>query len=350
MREAIQKVAVGPDRGRDMSRDEAYSVMKSILEGKADEIQVAVLLIALRMKRESMGEFLGLFDAMLESVDTTSIDVSELFILADPFDGYVRTATMTPFIPAVLSLFDCPSLIHGVKTVGPKHGVTAHKIYQLAGIDVDMTVKDAKLSVEKFGWAYVDQSNYAQSLNALNDLRDRIVKRTALTTLERLLMPLSGNKTHLVLGYVHKAYPSIYASIAAAAGYDSTLLLKGVEGGLAPALNKPLRQFFIEGDLPDDVDQEKQLIESAELFSSKSAALPLNLSDGFVSEKAVQECFDVGMSVLNGQVNDARQSLCLAVGQILYAHKKASSLSDAIKEVASCLDDGSALARFSLLI
>jgi len=350
MREAIQKVAVGPDRGRDMSRDEAYSVMKGILDGKADEIQVAVLLIALRMKRESMGEFLGLFDAMQESVNTVSVGVPELFILADPFDGYVRTATMTPFIPAVLSVFNCSSVMHGVKTVGPKHGITAHKVYEAAGINVDMTAREAKLSVEKCGWTYIDQSNYAPSLNALNDLRDRIVKRTALTTLERLLMPLSAEKTHLVLGYVHKAYPSIYAGIAATAGYDSTLLLKGVEGGLAPALNKPLRQFFIEGDLPDDVDQEKQLIESAELFNSKSAAQALNLNDGFMSEKAVRECLKTGMSVLNGQTCEARNSLCLAVGQILYAHKKAESLGAAIESVASCLDDGSALERFSMLI
>ena len=350
MREAIQKIAVGPDRGKDMSRAEAYSVMQSILHGEADEVQVAVLLIALRMKRESMDEFLGLFDAMQEAVETIDIDTEELFTLSDPFDGYVRTATMTPFIPAVLSACGCPSLIHGVKTVGPKHGVTAHKVYQQAGINVQMTSREVKKSIEMNGWAYIDQSSYATSLNALNDLRDKIVKRTALTTLERLLMPLRAKKTHLVLGYVHKAYPSIYAGVASAAGYDSTLLLKGVEGGLAPALNKPLRQFFIEGELPDDVDQEKQLIESAELFNSKNAAQPLNLDDGFVSKKAVQECLEVGMSVLQGKNSEARESLCLAVGQILFAHKKVDSLSRAITNVASSLDDGSALERFSMLI
>jgi len=350
MREAIQKIAVGPDRGKDMSRTEAYSVMQSILQGDADEIQVAVLLIALRMKRESMDEFLGLFDAMQESVQTISVDTPELFTLADPFDGYVRTATMTPFIPAVLAACGCSSLIHGVKTVGPKHGITAHKVYELAGINVAMTTQEAKESVEKCGWAYIDQSSYASSLNALNNLRDRIVKRTALTTLERLLMPLRADRTHLVLGYVHKAYPSIYAGIAAGAGYDSTLLLKGVEGGLAPALNKPLRQFFIEGELPEDVDQEKQLIESAELFNSNNAAQPLSLEGDFVSEKAVQECFETGMLVLNGGGADARESLCFAVGQILYAHKKKASLADAIKYVASCLDNGSALERFDMLI
>ena len=350
MREAIQKIAVGPDRGRDMSRDEAYSVMKGILDGQSDEIQVAVLLIALRMKRESIDEFLGLFDAMQESVATVSSNVEELFTLADPFDGYVRTASMTPFIPAALSACGYHSLIHGVETVGPKHGITAHKVYKLAGIDVDMSVIEAERCISEFGWAYVDQSNYAKSLFSLNDLRDRIVKRTAITTLERLLMPVRAQQTHLVLCYVHKAYPSIYARIASSAGYDSTLLLKGVEGGLAPALNKPLRQFFIRGQLPEDVDQQKQLFESAELFTSSNAAYSLNLENGFDSTQAVLECLETGLDVLKGKKNEARESLCLAVGQILFAHKKNQTLIEAVKKVESKLDDGSVLEHFTVLI
>lgn len=350
MREAIQKVAVGPDRGRDMSNEEAFSIMQQILSGKADEIQVAVLLIALRMKRESLDEFLGLFRAMQASVDTITIDIPELFCLADPFDGYVRTATMTPFMPAVLAACGCPSLIHGVETVGPKHGITANKVYQLAGIQVDLNAQQVSQNISRAGWGYIDQSQYASSLYALNDLRDRIVKRTALTTLERLLKPFKGRKTHFVLGYVHKAYPSIYAAVAAAAGYDSALLIKGVEGGLAPALNKPLRRFFIDGELPEDVDQEKELLESMALFEVNTPAQGISCVENFESVIAVEECLSVGLDVLNGGESVARDSLSLAVGQILYAHKRTSSLSESIEFVKERLDNGSALAHFNALI
>ena len=350
MRDAIQKVAVGPDRGRDMSQEEAFSVMNHMLSGDADEIQVAVLLIALRMKRESMDEFLGLFKSMQSSVDTVESKVPELFCLADPFDGYVRTVTMTPFIPAVLAAHNCSALMHGVETVGPKHGVTAHKVYRKAGIAVDLTAEQAALRVEQTGWAYVDQSQYAPPLYALNDVRDRIVKRTALTTLERLLMPIRGVKTHFVLGYVHKAYPSIYAAVAAEAGYDSTLLLKGVEGGLAPALNKPLRRFFIEGELPNDVDQQKELIENIAICDAPSAGQPLNCIDSFDSDKAVDECLSVGFGVMRGEKCIARDSLALAAGQILYAHGKAETLIEAIDCVKASLDNGAVLESFNALI
>jgi len=342
MREAIQKVAVGPDRGRDLSRQEASAVMHGILAGEIDEVQTAVLLIALRMKRESTEEFIGLFDAMQSSVETITAPSPELICLADPFDGYVRNVSMTPFIPCVLAACGLNSVLHGVETVGPKHGVTAQQVYQRAGILVDQSSREVAASLSKFGWGYLDQASYAPALNSLLDLRDRMVKRTALTTLERMLMPLRGaQSTHMALGYVHKAYPNIYARVAKHAGYDSILLTKGVEGGLAPALNKPLRRFFFSGDMPDQVDDHKEILDSELLFSSKSAALSLGDVDD-----PVQNCLDVGLAVLAGASGIATQSLCLAAGQILSAHNDSFSLAKAVEKVGLCLDNGSALECF----
>lgn len=350
MRAAIQKIAVGPDRGRDIERAHAQSVMQQIMAGHIDEVQTAVFLIAMRMKRESIDEFLGMFDALQQSLETTVADVPELFCLADPFDGYVRTTTMTPFIAPVLAACGMPSLMHGVESVGPKHGVTAHKVYALANIKTSLTVTEACSNIEQVGWTYIDQSDYAPQLYALESLRDRIVKRTALTTLERLLKPIKARgKTHFVLGYVHKAYPEIYAAVAKAAGYDTTLLLKGVEGGLAPALNKPLRQFFFEGDLPQDIDAEKDVIESHLLFEADSAALS---AQG--GEASAEQCLSIGRAVLagraDGEYGQARASLSLAVAHILTAHGRSTNLPEAVVKVQNCLDNGSADECFKRLI
>jgi anthranilate phosphoribosyltransferase len=340
--QAIQKIAVGPDRGRDLSRSDSRDVMRAVLDGKVDEVQTAVFLIALRMKRESMDEFLGLFDALQEHQQSVISDCDQVVCLAEPFDGYVRTATVTPFIPAVLAAHGIASVMHGVKSVGPKHGVTAHKVYAAAGINVGMSLSDASGQLNSAGWSYIDQSHYAPALFALAGLRDRIVKRTALTTLERLAAPIRGHQaTHLVLGYVHKAYPSIYATVANQAGFDRTLLLKGVEGGLAPAVNKPLRRFLFGRDLPSDIDQQKELIDIDALVSAQAAAPP-RLSE----ESPVQECLELGLKTLSGAQGIARDSLSLAAGQILFALGQSTSLAKAVDNVQLCLDNGSAQARF----
>jgi anthranilate phosphoribosyltransferase len=353
MREVIQRVAVGPDRGRDISACEAEQVMEAILQGQIDDVQIAVFLIALRMKRESLDEFKGIFSALQKNVKTAQADVEELICLADPFDGYVRHLPMSPFLPAVIAACGMPTLLHGVATVGPKHGITACKVYKLAGLDTDLESVGVANSLTDLGWGYIDQSQYAQPLFSLNHLRDRIVKRTAITTLERLLMPIKArHETHLVLGYVHNAYPQIYAAIAQLSGYDSALLIKGVEGGLTSALNKPLRRHyfaapnFVEIDFSndDDLGQNKQVIELTEFQHSTVAAQQSNTH----GEIAVQECLTLGIDVLSGRRCIARDSLSLAAGQILWAHNLATSLSDGIQQVGKCLDSGKAKSKFNM--
>jgi anthranilate phosphoribosyltransferase len=346
MTSAIQNIAVGPDRGRDISRNIAELVMRGILRGDIDDVQIAIFFIALRMKRESMDEFLGVFDALSDSVTPAIANVDKVLVFADPFDGYVRHNTMTPFIPAVLSACGYHCVMHGVETIGPKHGVTAHKVFKLAGIDTTRSTDAVANDLRVTGWAYLDQSSYAPALFTLKDLRDSMVKRTALTTLERLLIPVRGkSSTHLVLGYVHNAYPEIYATVAKEAGYDTVLLLKGVEGGLAPALNKPIRRFFFNQGIPADINSKKQLIELNDLFDYSTAACGLD-----DSVDAVSQCLETGIDVLNGRHSIARDSLSLASAQILMAHQVGLSLSDAVEKVEMCLDNGSAKNCFDVSI
>jgi len=358
MRDVIQRVAVGPDRGRDIARDEASAVMSAALNGMIDEVQLAVFLIALRMKRESLDEFYGLFDALQSESLSIIAPVPQLWSLADPFDGYQRHISMTPFLPALLSACGLPAVIHGVETVGPKHGVTAHKVYKLAGMNMFDTLSRAAQNISDVAWAYADQCDYAQKLASLNGLRDRIVKRTAVTTLERLLMPVKGaQSTHLVLGYVHKAYPEIYASVAQQAGYSSTLLIKGVEGGLAPALNKPLRRFLFADVLPDEVRAEKELLDSIDLFPHNCAALTAasqldSAAEADTASDLVLRTLEIGVDVLQARYDNvevARDSLLLAAGNVLFAHRQADSLSLAVEKARHCLDNGLAYQHFKAL-
>lgn len=343
VRAAIQDIAVGPDRGRDISRAHAEKIMSCILNRDVDEVQIGIFLIALRMKRESFDEFLGLYRALENACESVVADVDVVISLADPFDGYLRNATMTPFIPAVLAANGLHAVMHGVKTVGPKHGVTAHKVYELAGINTSESVTQAATTLECHGFCYIDQSRYAPSLYALQDLRHRIVKRSALTTLERLLMPIKGRSaTNLVLGYVHKAYPDIYARLAFEGGFNHVVLLKGVEGGLAPALNKPLRRYVFDDGLPADVDSLKQVLETPYFNLAPSAALPM--AD---DQDMVEQCLEQGVAALEGRNGIARDSLSLSCAQIFTAYDANLNFNQAVEKVRACLDNGSALACFN---
>ena len=52
----IQRIATGPELSKNIEMEEAEVAMSAILNGEIDEVQTAIFLIALRMKRETMDE------------------------------------------------------------------------------------------------------------------------------------------------------------------------------------------------------------------------------------------------------------------------------------------------------
>jgi anthranilate phosphoribosyltransferase len=242
MHSILKRIATGPELSKDISREEARAGMRLVLDGEVDPVQAGVFLIALRMKRETDDENLGMLEAIREATLRATAPVDEVLDIGDPYDGYNRTLPAAPFLPAVLAACGVASVSHGVESMGPKYGVTHRQVLRAAGLPVDLTPEEAaaRLGDPAIGWAYVDQKAFCPKLYALTGLRTLIVKRPAITTAEVLAGPVRGRlKTHLVTGYVHKPYPRIYAMLARHAGYDSALLVERCSSITAAARRPP---------------------------------------------------------------------------------------------------------------
>jgi len=246
MRSILKRIATGPELSKDISREEACAGMRLVLDGLVDPVQAGVFLIALRMKRETDDENRGLLDALREATRQVTAPVDELIDIADPYDGFTRTLPASPFLPAVLAACGVAALSHGVESMGPKYGVTHRQVLGAAGLPVDLEPEEAAARVgdRGIGWAYIDQKRFCPKLHDLAGLRTLIVKRPAITTVEVLVGPVRGRvKTYLVTGYVHKPYSRVYALLARHAGFDSALIVRGVEGGVIPSLTHTGKAF-----------------------------------------------------------------------------------------------------------
>lgn len=343
IRSIIQRIAVGPNRGKDISKEDAFMATQALLDNKLDPVQAAIFLIGLRMKRESMNEYSGIFKALQEPIETRQSNLKHIIYLAEPYDGYARHLPMSPFVPAVLAACGFPSIIQGVESVGPKHGITAHQVYKEHGISTKSTAASAIISLEnkRCGWAYLDQSVISPNLYRLKSFRDQIVKRTALTTLERLIRPITANKTSLVIGYVHKAYPEIYASIANQAGFNHALLVKGLEGGITPALNKPLRTFFAAEHHLSEKEIKNHL---SPLHTSGGVAINANSNDSLA-----KQTLKTGLQALNGCKGAAYDSIVLTSTTILEKLVPANEKNVVSENIIESLQSGSAKRHFDSL-
>lgn len=353
MRSIIQRIATGPELSKDISQEEARAGMRFILEGKIDPVQAGIFLIALRMKRETDDEVRGVLEAIREVTRTVTAPVEEVIDLADPYDGFNRMLPASPFLPAVLAACGVPAAAHGVERLGPKYGVTHRQVLRAAGQPVDLAMGEAaaRLGDPALGWAYVDQKAYCPKLYDLIGLRTQIVKRPVITTVEVCIGPIRGRrKTHLVTGYVHKAYPRIYALLARQAGFDSALIVRGVEGGVIPSLQKAGR-FFYYRDQGEDYSVD---IDPAELGidqSVRAVPLPADLQkaggagETFDATTLAQAAAQAGMEALAGQPGPTREGLVFSAALCLWQVGRYDSVPAAARAVREVLDSGRALVR-----
>lgn len=339
LHEAIKKVATGPHLSKDLSYDEAFTAMQSILDGQADEVQAAIFFIALRMKRETETENRALLDAMQRATDQVTVNTDQLMTIADPFNGFSRHSPVAAFMPAVLAASGLATVATGVYEMGPKFGVTHAQVLAQVGIPVNLSPHEAanQINDSRIGWAYLDQSQSAPAVFALQDLRKRMIKRPSLATLEKLLMPLKAAQTFVHTGFVHKAYPPVLAAMSATQGFDRAVIVRGLEGGVIPTLRKPSDNHLMVGDEtvdwsinPEDfgIEQDTRGVRQNDTLDARTAA-------------------DAGVAALKGEPGPAYDSLVLGAGIALLGSGQCRSASEAAGRVRASLENGSAYQHFA---
>ena len=357
MRSIIQRIATGPELSKDISLDEAREGTAAILRGQIDPVQAAIFFIALRMKRETHDEFKGVLDGIREMVDRVTAKVDHVIDMADPYDGYNRTLPAAPFLPPLLAECGLHPISHGLDSVGPKYGVTHRHVLEAAGASVNLTTAEAaaRLENEETGWAYVDQASFCKPLHDLIPLRTQMIKRQVLTTVEVLAKPIAGRlATHFVTGYVHKPYPPIYAMLARHVGFDSALLIRGVEGGIIPSLRQDGKYFSyhdcgeeIGVDIHPDMAGIRQNVRAVPLPEDlpkttrpgDEIAIAVDIKDTAIAAA------EAGMEALNGKRGPTYDSLVYTGALVLKHMGRHDNLADAADEIRAALDSGKAANR-----
>lgn len=350
LKQCIQKVATGPEYSKDLSYTEAYQAMQHILSAKADPVQTAIYLIALRMKRETDEENRGTLQALIDQSTISQAAVDELVDISDPYDGFARGVPASSFVPAVLASLGLPAVVHGLDSVGPKYGATHHKILKAAGVKVDLSPQQATQQLEQWGWTYIDQASFAPALHALVPLRQRMVKRQVLTTVETMLGPIRARKkTHCMGGYVHKAYPPIYASLARQAGFTTAIFVRGVEGGIIPSLQQAGRLFAYQDQAQEyQVDLAPQALDIVAETRAVPLAAHLVPADNALidSDALAAEAAGLGLAALAGQRGLTYDSLVYACAICLHQLQRYPDLPAAAQAVRKTIDSGQALKFF----
>lgn len=319
---------------KDLSAKEASSAITYLLDDEIPDYQKGVLLIGQRLKRETFVENKTFLQSFREAIDIQEVDVPLLIDLADPYDGFRRYPIYTPFIAATLASIGFPTYCHGLSEVAPKHGDTIHKILKLAGKNPHKKSAAVAKDIENnsIGWGYIDQSVYFPQLHKQLGLRDKIIKRTFLATLEKLLHPLrtSDGANYMVAGYVHSHYRQELANLLGPQkSLDKVFVVKGMEGSTQIDFRK---------------DSKLVLVHDGNRMVQEVGAVPIEYSQVEWDEQnsLAEYVLGTGTAALKGERNTAREILVHQISQLVSGFEPIE-LTDAQEKVIDAIDSGRAL-------
>ena len=228
---------------KELNKQTTYQLGQFLLSNQPGDSARALAAIALRVRYETIEEYLSLLDVLNKSIDQNfhkRPPAGEPIIqLAEPFDGVDHNYLITPCLAHFLQKMSYRVLTLVGRNSGPKNGNNLHDLAKK--LKLTYLQKSDQLTAEKpIGGFYIDQKDLCQKLDRWVDLRQDIVKRPFLATLEKFLNPCQADI--IITSAFHGAYGEKMAQLAEQAGFHGSIVVRnGVEGTIAFPLTRPAK-------------------------------------------------------------------------------------------------------------
>jgi anthranilate phosphoribosyltransferase len=284
----IREIGRGAKGARDLDAPTARGLLNAMLDGGVPDLELGAILIAMRIKGESLAETLGFLDALGARVAhvTAPAERPRPVVLAS-YNGARRGPNLTPLLALLLARYGVPVLVHGLAGAdaaddeegddaeGPgdaRYGrVTSVEILTLLGVPPSPSVADAEMRLRRGGVAYLPTGVLSPALSGVLAKRARLGVRSFCHSLAKLVDPFGGQGVRVV-SVSHPDYLTRMREVLAATHADA-MLLRGTEGEpFAHPKRCPRIEVYRGGELARFVDAEEGTIVAAPALPGSSDA------------------------------------------------------------------------------
>jgi anthranilate phosphoribosyltransferase len=235
----IREIARGKHAVRELPRAEAQSLFAAMLEDTIPPLQLGAVLIAMRIKGESIEELAGFLDACEACYQHLAAPAGKVPLVIPAYNGARRLPNLTPLLALLVARAGVPVLVHGVADDPGR--VTTLEIFAAMGMDAARDLAEAETQMASRGLALISIDSLAPPLARVLQLRRQLGVRSSGHTLVKMLQPFTTRSLRLV-SVTHPEYlDRMRAFFTTTAG--PALLLRGAEG---EAVAHPRREPAIE--------------------------------------------------------------------------------------------------------
>ena len=342
------------EQSQSLSREEARAVMSDVLAGKCTDAQIAGMLIALRMKGETVEEIVGFAEAIRAAAAPLPIERNGLEPLAvsgtgrdalmDEPDSLIDTSGTGGDASGTFNISTATALVtagagirvakHGNRSISSKCG--SADVVEALGVNIQLSPERAAQCLKDVGICFLYAPNLHPAMKQVQAVRRELRMRTMFNLLGPLTNPARANGQ--VVGVYSLDLVEKLAEALSMLGLRRALVVHGLDGldeititgvtRIAEARAGSVRSYEVE---PEE-------------FGLKRASLE-EIAGGNAKENA-----DIIRNVLSGEKSPRRDVVVLNAAAALVAAGKADHIAQASPLAAESIDSGAALAKLDALV
>jgi anthranilate phosphoribosyltransferase len=311
----------------ELSHDEMAAVMRLIMSGEMPPTLVAGLLVALRTKKETVGEIAAAAQVMREFA--TPVHVEDRKNLVDVVgtggDG-AHTFNISTAAMFVAAAAGAKIAKHGNRSVSSKSG--SADILESLGVKLSLSPEQVAKCIAEVGAGFMFAPNHHPAMKNVVPIRKDLGVRTIFNILGPLTNPADAKR--ILMGVFDADLVGIQARVLQAMGMDHALVVYGRDGLDEISLEGPT----LVGELKDGIVREYEI-------HPKDFGLSTAASNSFRVGNA-EESKAIVLNVLNKIPGPASDIVCLNAGAVLYVANVAPSIASGIQLAQAAIGSGAA--------
>ena len=328
LKSIIGKVATGAT----LTREEAASAFDSMMSGEATPSQMGGLLMALRVRGETVDEITGAVTAMRGKMLPVTAPAEAVDIVGTGGDGSgsVNVSTCAAFIVAGAGV---PVAKHGNRALSSRSG--AADVLASLGVKLDLTPEAIGHCIAKAGVGFMFAQSHHPAMKHVGPVRGELGTRTIFNLLGPLSNPAGVTRQMvgvfapewiLPVAETLKALGADHAWVAHGDGYDEITTTGETE--VAELVGGAIRSFKLTPEMVGLKRHSKQ---------------DLRGGDAAYNAEALRR-------MLAGAPGAYRDTVLMNAGAGLVVAGKAATLEDGIAQAVAAIDSGKAKAVLDRLV
>jgi anthranilate phosphoribosyltransferase len=313
--------------GRELSHDDMTAMMRHIMSGDIPPTVVAAFLVALRTKKETVGEIAAAAKVMREFA--TPVHVSDTRHLVDVVgtggDG-AHTFNISTAAMFVAAAAGAKIAKHGNRSVSSKSG--SADVLEALGVNLNVSPERVAESISTLGVGFMFAPNHHPAMKNVVPIRRELGVRTVFNILGPLTNP--ANAKHILMGVFNAELVGIQTRVLQSLGMTHAMVVFGRDG---------LDEISLEG--PTLIGELKNGLVSEYEIHPRDFGLSTAPTSSFQVANA-EESKQIVLRVLGGEASPASDIVCLNAGATLYVADLAPDIAAGVAMAKAAIASGAA--------